>query len=279
MTSVEWTVDGTSLVGLVGETTAVDTDSDERADRTADHESIVAGLESTVADAGGDVETGSLERVLEADPSFLVTVGEAALLEAVRAAVDVPVLPVDAGRGVRSVSADRLPSAVDSVVGGDGVRRDHPILGVDTDDGDRCRALFDVALVTDEPARISEYAVRSRDEPVTQFRADGVVVATPAGSHDYASDAGGPLLSPGVGGVTVVPVGPFVTRTRRWILPDEGLSLSVERDGTVALVVDGSTAATLTVDSQVTISADSSLPTLVVPESRPFFGGASSESD
>ena len=279
MTSVEWTTDGAPLVGFVDEATAVDADSDGRAGRTTDLESIAATLESTVGDAGGDVATGSLERVLEADPSFLVTVGEAATLEAVHAAVDVPVLPVDAGRGVRSVSAARLPAAVDSVVGGDGVRRDHPILGVDTDDGDRHRALFDVSLVTDEPARISEYAVRSRDGPVAQFRADGVVVATPAGSHDYASAASGPVLSPALEGVVVVPIGPFVTQTRRWILPDDELSLSVERDGTVALVVDGDPVSTLDVDSQVTISADGSLPTLVVPESRAFFGGASSESD
>ena len=264
MASIEWTTDGAPLVGLVDEATAVDADSGRQTD-----------LESIVAGAGGDVATGPIDVLLERDLSMLVAVGDSALLAAVRIGVDVPVLPVDAGRGVRSVPSNRLPAALESVVDGSALRQERPILVADSGD-DRARALLDVTLVTDEPARISEYALRSRSEAVSQFRADGVVVATAAGSYGYASDASGPLLAPGVEGVAVVPVGPFVTKTRRWILPDDDLSLSVEREGTVALLADGQTAATLTAASTVTISADETLSTLVVPESPPFFDAHSS---
>ncbi|WP_394351524.1 hypothetical protein [Halobacterium bonnevillei] len=54
-------------------------------------------------------------------------------------------------------------------------------------------------MVTAEPARISEYAVETGTERVDEVRADGVVAATPAGSHGYARDADGPLLSRGRG--------------------------------------------------------------------------------
>ncbi|MFC4246630.1 NAD(+)/NADH kinase [Natribaculum luteum] len=268
MTSAEWTPDDDPLVGIVDEEGCVV--SGERAD-------LVADLETVVADAGGDVVCGPIDRLTEREPSVLVAVGEPALLAAVRAETTVPVLPVDAGRGIRSVPSSRLAAAVRTVLDGESHRRQWPVLDVAVDGDGRYRALFDVTLVTDEPARISEFGVRSRDREVAQFRADGVVVATPAGSHGYADAAGGPLLSPAIDGVAVVPISPFVTQTRHWVLPDDDLYLSVEREeGPVALCIDDDAVATITPDSTVVIAASGSLSTLVVPDGRGYFGSPDS---
>ncbi len=260
MTSAEWTPDDDPLVGIVDE---------EGSGASRKRDDLVADLETVVDAAGGDVVRGPIDRLTDREPSVLVAVGEPALLAAVRAEATVPVLPVDAGRGVRSVPSTRLAAAVRTVLDGESHRRRRPVLGVTVDGDDRYRALFDVTLVTDEPARISEFGVRSRDRRVAQFRADGVVVATPAGSHGYADAAGGPLLSPAVDGVAVVPISPFVTQTRRWVLPDDDLRLSVEREeGPVALCIDDDAVATITPDSTVAIATEGSLSTLVVPDGR-----------
>ena len=184
------------------------------------------------------------------DADAIVAVGDDALREVLVEAPDAPVIPVGSRR--LAVDADdaerRVRALLDAAVGGDergddrpadGVQRTtHPILDVDAGSGESRRAALDVALVTAEPARISEFAIDFVGGSDATFRADGVVVATPLGSDGYANAAGGPVVEPG-GGLSVAPIAPFSTRTDAWVAA-EGLSISVEREAeSVALVVDG----------------------------------------
>ena len=264
MTSAEWTPGADPLVGVL------EGDADVS-------DGQLAALESAVTEGGGDLVSGPIDRLLARDPSVLVAVGETAVRTATHAGVTVPVLPVDAGDGIRSVPADRLASAIDAVLAGEGIRRDLPVLEVNVDGEDVKTALFDVSLLTDEPARISEYSVRTAERGVSCFRADGVVVATPAGSHGYAGAAGGPVLSPELEAVAVVPVGPFVTQTNHWVLPAGEIHLSVERDhDPIALCVDDEVVTAVDRDSTIVISADRTLSILTTPESSPYFGDPTS---
>ena len=197
---------------------------------------------STAADA----------RLVDRDEAdAIVAVGDAALREAMRAVASgdarpVPVVPVGSGRHAvaRGVALDRLPDVVDGV-GGSAVASEgfarvaHPVLAVSgAGDGRRRFAAADVALVTAEPARISEYEIAFSDGESASVRADGAVVATPLGSDGYAAAAGGPVVSPG-GGLSVVPVSPFTTRPDTWVASG-GVRVTVERgEEPVALVVDG----------------------------------------
>ncbi len=266
-----WRAGEDPVVGVV--------DRDEAASAAVD---VGARLETDALEAAlaGDatVVGGDLEDVLAAEPTVLVAAGEATLSAAARAGVDVPVLPVGPVDGIESAHRDRLPAVLAAAIEGHAVRRTHPVLGVDIEsaaesgaDGleGRERALFDVTLVTDEPARISEYGVHSRGETVATFRADGVVAATPAGSHGYASTVDAPQLSSAVDAVAVAPIGPFVTQTRQWVLPDDDLAVTVEREeGDVALVVDGHSVGTVSLDSTVTVAAVGTLEALSVPAER-----------
>lgn len=195
-----------------------------------------------------------------------VAVDEGSLLAHVRAGGRGPVLPVDAGRGVRAVPLEELDSAVAALVDGRGETVSRTLLSV-AYDGQVHDALFDAMLVTTEPARISEYRVTA-DEPVAQFRADGVAVATPAGSDGYAGSAGGPTLAPGTGVVSVVPIAPFVTDDSHWTLAASDLSLSVRRDeGDVSLLVDDRTIGTVERDHPVRLSLGDRVTVQVVPAS------------
>jgi NAD+ kinase len=134
------------------------------------------------------------------------------------------------------------------------------------------RALQDVMLVTEEPARISEYTVRSGGDLVGRFRADGVVVATPAGSQGYARACGGSVLDPGTEVFGVVPVSPFATDQDSWVLPMDAVELSVERDETpVELLADDRTAGTVARGETVRLTRGGAFPVAVVPESYDTF--------
>ncbi|WP_135820148.1 NAD(+)/NADH kinase [Halostella litorea] len=207
-----------------------------------------------------------------ADADLVVADGRAGLVESVRTTTDALVLPVDAGAGVRSVPRDAVGRAVADVAAGAADRVERPVLSVRVDDADPVPALFDVTLVTAEPARISEYAVHGGGRRIDGVRADGVVVATPAGSRGYAAAAGGPTVDPACAAVSVTPIAPFVTDAEGWVLPDASLALSVERDeGDVSLLVDGRDEGNLSVDATTRVSRAGVVEVAVVEASADFY--------
>jgi NAD+ kinase len=172
-------------------------------------------------------------------PAVVLAVGDAAIRSAVADPPAAPLLPVTAEGGRYLVARDSLDAAVAAVAAGDRRVVTHPVLGLHHDGDTVARALRDVTLVTDAPASISEYALAVGGERRGSVRADGVVVATPLGSEGYAASAGGPVVEPGAG-VGVVPIAPFSTAaTGRVVDPGVPLTLSIEREGAVALVADG----------------------------------------
>ncbi|WP_418284418.1 ATP-NAD kinase [Halorubrum sp. DTA46] len=180
------------------------------------------------------------------DADALLAVGTNAIHDTFAHVSDTLVIPVGDRR--YAFGTDDAAKVIGGLIDADGsvpvdeiddVRRvTHPVLGVDAGAGTVYRAVADVALVAERPARISEFGIGDPGRREGSFRADGVVVATPFGSDGYANAAGGPVVEPG-GGLAVVPVAPFSTRTGPRVV-DGRVTLSVERDEEpVSLVVDG----------------------------------------
>jgi NAD+ kinase len=239
---------------------------------------VGAGADGAVVDAvsagGGDPVVDGAAAVVESDPAAVVAVGERALVDLAVAGVEAPVLPVSVSDSVRPVPASAVESAVGSVLAGEFEAVAYPLLTVEGHAvEDPPHALFDLALVAGEPARISEYTVSSAGDRIATLRADGVVVATPAGSTGYARAASGPIVAPGTGVVAVVPVSPFATDADHWVLPDDGVGLRVERDETpVRLVADGRAVGSADPGRDLATSTRGHLTVAVVDESAGFFG-------
>lgn len=261
-----WSTDESPCVGIVSGATdrsANEAHTASESDSTVPH---ITTLESAITDAGGSVVTGNATTVCEADPTIVLGVGRQALSALATIGTNTPIVPVAAGPGIASAPVDDIVATVEDILDGNGECTERPVLTVTIDDHHCGSALFDVTLVTDEPARISEYSLRYRDEERSQFRADGITIATPAGSHGYASNASGPLLSPAVEAVVAVPIAPFVTHGRQWVLPDDSLAVTVERDEcAVVCQVDGDLAGTVTPDNTVRIAATESLSLCSLP--------------
>jgi NAD+ kinase len=182
----------------------------------------------------------------------VVAVGESGLRSVATDVPGAPVLPVVDGGGRHAVDRSALGDALAAVAAGDRSVGTHPVLAVRRDGAQVGRLLRDAMLVTATPASISEYAFDGRGT-MASVRADGLVVATPMGSDGYAAAAGGPALD-ATTGVAVVPVSPFsTTATTTVVDPDAGLSLSVERDGEVALFLDGVRHGSVGVDTDLRI--------------------------
>jgi NAD+ kinase len=236
-------------------------------------------VRDALAAAGARPVEGGPVDVLGADPETVVAVGESALLSLARELPAVPVLPVGAGPGVRSVSPSATPDAVDRLLADDLSVEYHPVLGVDRPGGTHALALFDAMLVTANPADISEFSVAAAGERVARFRGDGVVAATPAGSPGYARSAGGPVVGPGTDVLAAMPVAPFATDSDHWVLPLEGVVMTVERDeAAVEVLVDDRSVGSLGVDESVRLSTAGRVGMVRVPEGvSPYDGDAELE--
>jgi NAD+ kinase len=105
----------------------------------------------------------------------------------------------------------------------------------------RMIALNDVVLSRGEVSRLVRLKTRVNGEVLTEFNADGLIVATPTGSTAYSLSAGGPILAPESGAFVITPICPHVL-TNRSIIVDENAVIEIEvtePQYPVFLTVDG----------------------------------------
>ncbi len=234
----------------------------------------MSGLRVGVVDGGqlaGAIDSSESVAVVDdlsaSDELDLVVLdGENELVELARSRVEIPALVVGDVEGISSVSSEDLHATLKRIRDVDVPTERHPIVSVTGTFG-AVHALFDVALMAAEPARISEFSVIGDSKHVAQLRADGVVASTPAGSHGYNQRAGGPVVSTGAEVASVVPIAPFSTSAGHWVLPIDAIELTVERDeAPVELLVDGRRERVIDTSDSIELSVVGTLETYVVPE-------------
>src|SRR5882672_10265217 len=134
-------------------------------------------------------------------------------------------------------------------------------------------ALNDAVLSRGELSRLVMLRTRVNGEPLTEFNADGLVVATPTGSTAYSLSAGGPILDPESGVFVITPICPHVL-TNRSIIVAEGSTIEIEAsdpDYPVYLTLDGRRPNHVERGSLVTIrKARKTLPLASLPDASFF---------
>lgn len=103
-------------------------------------------------------------------------------------------------------------------------------------------ALNDAVLSKGTIARMGEFRLTVDGRAAAQYRADGVIIATPTGSTAYSLSANGPILEPTVDAHIITPVCPHLLTMRPLVLRGSA-RLAVR-------VVEGADTTFLTVDGQ-----------------------------
>ncbi len=103
------------------------------------------------------------------------------------------------------------------------------------------KALNEVVLMTQKPAKMLHIEISVDDEVVEELRADGLIIATPSGSTAYSMSAGGPIVDPRVGAFIIVPICPFKMGARPTVVPNDSvIKVKFLREGKKAVaVIDG----------------------------------------
>jgi len=102
-------------------------------------------------------------------------------------------------------------------------------------------ALNDVVLAKGALGRLIELEVRMDGQPMTAYRADGLIIATPTGSTAYNLSAAGPILFPTMDALVLTPICSHALTNRPIALPGTAvLAVTLLSDNPdVVLSVDG----------------------------------------
>jgi NAD+ kinase len=187
----------------------------------------------------------------------IVLGGDGAILAAVRAFAEAPVPTIGINFGrvgfLASAETSRWRDALTEILDGRAVIEPRMRLTAELCPSERrsvaeqktaavsAVALNDVVVTRGAFQGMLTLELKVGDDWLTNYRADGLIVATPSGSTAYSLAAGGPILAPSMQALVVTPICPQALSHRAIVL-DAGaeLTLSVcEASGLTTLVIDG----------------------------------------
>jgi NAD+ kinase len=236
---------------------------------------------NTAALAGMPAGRGSAELGREAD-LLVVLGGDGTILHLVGQLGDniKPVFGINIGAlgFLTCANSSASAEAVDCIAKGQMVFSERTLLDVTVKISNARSAsmtgLNDVVFSRGEVSRLVRLKASVNGEVLTEFNADGLIVATPTGSTAYSLSAGGPILAPESGAFVITPICPHVL-TNRSIIVDEDAVIEVEvteREYPVFLTVDGREPLRIELGTTVEIKKSSrSLPLASLPGVS-FFG-------
>jgi NAD+ kinase len=156
---------------------------------------------------------------------LMVFGGDGTMLRVAReiAGAATPILGINVGGlgFLTDVQAHQLPLALQQIWAGDIVLESRPLIEAAAHTGGRLiaeRALNDFVITRGAEPRLIELDVTVNNEPLTRYRCDGLIVASPTGSTAYSLSAGGAVVSPGAEVFTLTPICPHTLSNRSVIV-------------------------------------------------------------
>lgn len=109
-------------------------------------------------------------------------------------------------------------------------------------------ALNDIVVKGINCTRTSTLDLYINDKKLCSYVADGLIISTPTGSTAYSLSAGGPIISPQLDCLLIIPICPHTLNTRPIVIPssekitiknhEENQKLNVSFDGQVDVIVE-----------------------------------------
>ena len=194
--------------------------------------------------------TLSRDKMGEDGDVVVVVGGDGSLLSAARMAIEVNVPVVGINRGRLGFLTDISPNDLDvqlgAILSGKYVSEDRFLLKTRIHDEDKTyfegNALNDVVLSRGNETHLIEFDIHIRQEFVSHYRSDGLILATPTGSTAYALSAGGPIMHPELNAIVVVPMFSHSLSSRPLVVDGDAaidLIISKSNESDLQLSCDG----------------------------------------
>jgi len=134
-------------------------------------------------------------------------------------------------------------------------------------------ALNETVISSSKLSRLINLRVYLDDEYVTNFGADGLIIATPTGSTAYSLSAGGPIIIPEMECLLITPINPH-TLTNRPLLVSRDRKIRVEmphEDTNFMITLDGQVGVKLEKGDAVELGASDNYVNLITSKSASYF--------
>jgi len=194
--------------------------------------------------------------------------------------LEIPIMPVNLGQFgfITEVGRDEWQETFCKYETGEIVCSRRIMLQVNVEREGRNVAVFtglnDSVISSQRISRLIQLRVNLRDTHLGQYRADGIIIATPTGSTAYSAAAGGPLLDPELEAMIINPICPFTLSNRPLVIKGcEEVTVSME-DGQgcqVILTVDGQTSFPLLSQDKVVFKCSPKKALIIPSDKRNFF--------
>lgn len=246
-----------------------------------EQEGIEVLLEQDLARQTGRGAGHGPDEIPEQVDLIIVLGGDGTLISVTRSVAgrDIPIVGVNLGRlgFLTEVTRDELPQMMEKLISGDYtvtdrmmldalIKRDKSIVG-------RYTVLNDMVINKSALARIIDLRTYVDGRLLSNYKADGLIVATPTGSTGYNLAAGGPIIYPEINSLLISPICPHMLTNRPIILWSRSV-IEVEvcfEDDVVFFTGDGQIGCELLPGDRVEVRRSQSRARLVNSPSRDYF--------
>lgn len=168
---------------------------------------------------------------LAAEFDLMITVGgDGTILRGITYVrnLDIPILGINTGRlgFLATVKKDEIEEAIDLVLNGAYAIQERSLLEVivtpESNEISKINfALNDVTVARRNTTSMIGVKTFLDEEYLTNYWADGLIIATPTGSTGYSLSCGGPVVLPGSKNLIITPIAPHNLNSRPIIIADD----------------------------------------------------------
>ena len=215
------------------------------------------------------------------DVDFAIILGgDGTVLSACRqlGPLNIPILAINTGHMgfLTETYLNNLSSALEALVSGNYSVEPRTMLKVQVFYQEQlcweALSLNEMVLHKEPITGMCHFEVRVGDHALVDIAADGVIVSTPTGSTAYALAAGGPVITPGVSVLQLIPICPHSLAARALVFADhEPLEISPANYEQLVMVVDGNASCYVSPEHFVRISKAEYSAQFVRLKSTEFF--------
>ena len=227
-------------------------------------EGVAFEIEAQTAALIGKVSTATIADLARTCGLLVVLGGDGTILQVLHELHEElpPILGINAGTlgFLTCVSAAAWEEAVRAIVEGSYQLSKRTLLDVEvrcgTETVHRHLVLNDAVISRGERSHLIRLNVFVDRAMLTEYNADGLIMATPTGSTAYSLSAGGPVLTPDSGAFVITPICPHVLTMRPVLVSDRSLISIVPSPGQpdIFLNLDGKRSLRISSEERIRIT-------------------------
>ncbi|EPZ8230274.1 NAD(+) kinase [Vibrio alginolyticus] len=212
----------------------------------------------------------------------IVVGGDGNMLGAARilSRFDVPVIGVNRGNlgFLTDLNPDDFQTSLQAVLDGEYIEEERFLLEAEVHRHGQIKshnaALNEAVLHPGQIAHMIEFEVYIDESFAFSLRADGLIVSTPTGSTAYSLSGGGPILSPSLNAISLVPMFPHTLSSRPLVVDGKRrikLVVSPENRGTQEVSCDGQVSLPVTPGDEIHIYQSPNVLKLIHPKDYSYY--------